>query len=182
MDEKTLENVLNDKEFMVKLSQQTDLNEVKKMLDSVNICLTYEELIQLREEVHKIGRELQEAQSKATGTEPQDAQLQAIFKELQDNETQGVVGGSTAGRVAGAATGAVFGGVAGVAAAPLVAAGPALLGAHIGSRLCSSKYNTLGYSLIGLLVGGIVGATVSVAGGATLGGWGGYKVAKKLES
>ena len=157
MDEKALEKVLNDKEFMVKLAQQTDLNEVKKMLDSVGIYLTDEELIQLRDAVQAKGEELQEA-------------------DLQD-----VAGGNTAGRAIGTTAGTAAGGSLGLLGGASLAKYTAITGGLIGSKFGKTPEDKAKNAAIGALVTGITTVVVPTVGGAALGGWCGYKGAKRLE-
>ena len=159
VDEKVLEKVVNDKEFMEKLARQTDFESVKNMLHEAGLDFTDEEINLIIEGVHEVS------------------------KELTPDELEEISGGSKTTRVIGTTIGAGIGTAVGLPASVLTSFVGSTLGREISyaiNRKCSEG-ERIEKAAIGAVVGGVIGAGATVVGMGVLGGFGGNQFAKAFE-
>ena len=159
VDEKVLEKVVNDNEFMEKLARQTDFESVKNMLHEAGLDFTDEEINLIIEAVHEVS------------------------KELTPDELEEISGGSKGTRAIGTTIGAGTGTAVGLVASKYTF----LLGGALGGKIsCAinrkrSKAERIAKTAIGTMVGGIISAGATVVGMGVLGGFGGNQFAKAFE-
>ena len=159
VDEKVLEKVVNDNEFMEKLARQTDFESVKNMLHEAGLDFTDEEINLIIEGVHEVS------------------------KELTPDELEEISGGSKTTRVIGTTIGAGIGTAVGLPASVLTF----LLGSTLGRKISyainrkCSELERIEKATVGMVVGGIISAGATVVGMGVLGGFGGNQFAKAFE-
>ena len=159
VDEKVLEKVVNDNEFMEKLARQTDFESVKNMLNEAGLDFSDEEISLIIESV------------------------QNVSQKLTPEELEEISGGSKGTRDVGMALGAGAGTTLGMLISKYTFWMFGALGGKISydaNRKRSEDERKL-KTAIGAVVGGVIGAGATVVGMGALGGFGGNQLAKKFE-
>ena len=159
VDEKVLEKVVNDKEFMEKLARQTDFESVKNMLNEAGLDFSDEEISLIIESV------------------------QNVSQKLTPEELEEISGGSKGTRDVGMALGAGAGTTLGILMSKYTFWMFGALGGKISydANRKRSEDERIAKTAIGAVVGGVIGAGATVVGMGVLGGFGGNQFAKAFE-